>query len=314
MKNFFQFVVAILFVTTACSGATQKSAQQDVKPQLPAGAVEMRYQRHLYFEVMLRDTIPARMIFDTGSSNLLLDSTFYASNFGKGKNLRKAMLSGAGNGYQLTTLDASGWSYSVGDLSHSEQMAIVMDLRKIVGDGADGLFGLPSMQGKRMELNYADGYMRLLTPEEKIADDFTAIQCKWLRDKDRIILPLSVTFADGYTLNGNFLVDTGMPDALALGSATTARLKSGGHLVGAQSTTVEVGGVGGSRIESYVTAKQIAIGGKTVNSVRISCSENKQGAMTDSRFDGLVGNALLANFDVIFDFENWVMYLRPNIR
>ena len=105
-----------------------------------------------------------------------------------------------------------------------------------------------------------------------------------------------------------------MPDALALGSATTARLKSGGHLVGAQSTTVEVGGVGGSRTESYVTAKQITIGGKTVNSVRISCSENKQGAMTDSGFDGLVGNALLANFDVIFDFENWVMYLRPNIR
>lgn len=312
MKNFFQFVVAILLVTTACSGANQKSAQQDVKPQLPAGAVEMRYQRHLYFEVMLRDTIPARMIFDTGSSNLLLDSTFYASNFGKGKNLRKAMLSGAGNGYQLTTLDASGWSYSVGDLSHSEQMAIVMDLRKIVGDGADGLFGLPSMQGKRVELNYADGYMRLLTPEEKIADDFTAIQCKWLRDKDRIILPLSVTFADGYTLNGNFLVDTGMPEELALNSTTTNRLRSEGHLAEAQRTTVDVGGVGGSRTESYVLTQQIAVGGKTVKNIRISCSDNDKGAMADSRFDGLVGNELLAHFDVIFDFENWVMYIRTN--
>mgnify|MGYP005606285363 FL=1 len=85
-------------------------------------------------------------------------------------------------------------------------MAIVMDLRKIVGDGVDGLFGLPAMQGKRVEFNYAGGYMRILKPDEKIAEDFTAIQCSWLRNRDRIIIPLSVTFADGYTLNGNFLM------------------------------------------------------------------------------------------------------------
>ena len=313
MKNFIQLVVAILFVATACSNANQKTVAQ-AEPKLSEGAVEMRYERHLHFDVLLRDSIPARMIFDSGSSNLLLDSTFYATTFGKNNNLRRAMLSGAGSGFQLTTLDASRWSYRVGELQHTEPMAVVMDLRKIVGDGVDGLFGLPSMLGKRVEFNYAVGYMRILKPEDKITEDFTSIECSWLKDKDRIIVPLTVTFADGYALTGNFLVDTGMPDALALGSATTARLKSGGHLVGAQSTTVEVGGVGGSRIESYVTAKQIAIGGKTVNSVRISCSENKQGAMTDSRFDGLVGNALLANFDVIFDFENWVMHLRPNTR
>lgn len=313
MKNFIQLVVAILFVATACSNTNQKTVAQ-AEPQLPEGAVEMRYERHLLFDVLLRDSIPARMIFDTGSSNLLLDSTFYAKTFGKNNSLRRAMLSGAGSGFQLTTLDASRWSYSIGELSHTEPMAVVMDLRKIVGNSVDGLFGLPSMLGKRVELNYAGGYIRILKPEEKITEDFTAIQCSWLKDKDRIIVPITITFADGYTLAGNFLVDTGMPSELALNSAATASLKSGGHLVGASSTTVEVGGVGGSRTESYVTAKQITIGGKALSDIRISCSENRQGAMADSRFDGLVGNALLANFDVIFDFENWVMYLRPNTR
>ncbi|MBQ7310374.1 MAG: aspartyl protease family protein [Alistipes sp.] len=311
MKNFIQLVVAILFVATACSNTNQKTVAQ-AEPQLPEGAVEMRYERHLHFDVLLRDSIPARMIFDTGSSNLLLDSTFYAKTFGKNNSLRRAMLSGAGSGFQLTTLDASRWSYRVGELSHTEPMAVVMDLRKIVGDGVDGLFGLPSMVGKRVELNYAGGYIRILKPEEKITEDFTAIQCSWLKDKDRIIVPITITLADGYTLTGNFLVDTGMPSELALNSAATASLKSGGHLVGASSTTVEVGGVGGSRTESYVTAKQITIGGKALSDIRISCSENRQGAMADSRFDGLVGNALLAHFDVVFDLENWVMYIRPN--
>lgn len=312
MRKFFHLlVVTVLTLTLSCSNANQKKVAQ-AEPQLPAGAIKMEYERHLYFDVMLRDSIPARMIFDTGATNLLLDSTFYATNFGKNNNLRRAMLSGAGDGFQLTTLDASSWSYRVGELSHTEQMAIVMNLRKIVGDGADGLFGLPFMQGKRVEFNYADGYIRLLKPEEKIAEDYTAVQCSWLRNKDRIIIPLSVTFADGYTLTGNFLMDTGMPNELALGSATTARLKSGGHLADACSATVEVGGVGGSRTESYVTAQQICIAGKAMKDIRISCSENERGAMADSRYDGLVGNALFARFDVIFDFENWVMYIRPN--
>lgn len=311
MRNLIHWAVAILFVATACSNANQKKVAQ-AEPQLPAGAIKMEYERHLYFDVMLRDSIPARMIFDTGATNLLLDSTFYATNFGKNNNLRRAMLSGAGDGFQLTTLDASSWSYRVGELSHTEQMAIVMNLRKIVGQGADGLFGLPFMQGKRVEFNYADGYIRLLNSEEKIAEDYTAVQCSWLRNKDRIIIPLSVIFADGYTLTGNFLMDTGMPNELALGSATTARLKSGGHLADACSATVEVGGVGGSRTESYATAQQICIAGKAMKDIRISCSENERGAMADSRYDGLVGNALFARFDVIFDFENWVMYIRPN--
>lgn len=313
MKNLiYLFTIVMLSLATACSNGNQKKQQQDAEPRLPAGAIEMKYNNHLYFKVMLRDSIPARMIFDTGSSNLLLDSAFYATNFGKNNNLRRAMLSGAGNGYELTTLDASGWSYRVGEVSHTEQVAVVMNLRKIVGEGADGLFGLPCMMGKRVEFNYEDGYMSFLKPEETIAADYTAIQCKWLNNKDRIVVPMAVTFADGYTLKGNFLMDTGMPDEMSLNSAMTDRLRKDGHLNDAPRKTIEVGGVGGSRTESYVRTKQIDIGGQAVKNVSISCSENEQGAMTDSRYDGLVGNALFARFDVIFDFENWVMYIRPN--
>lgn len=312
-RTFYLFAAAMLSLVVACSDGNQKKQQQEVaKAQLPDGAVEMKYDNHLYLNVLLRDSIPARMIFDTGATNLLLDSTFYAASFGKNNNLRKAMLSGAGDGYELTTLDASSWSYRVGEVSHTEPLAIVMNLRKIVGEGADGLFGLPFMMGRRVEFNYEGGYMRFLNPEEKIAEGYSAIQCGWLKDKDRIIVPLSVTFADGYTLEGNFLMDTGMPEELSLNSATTNRLSRGGHLDEALRKTIEVGGVGGSRTESYALTQQIVIGGKAIKNIRISCSENEQGAMADSRFDGLVGNALFARFDVIFDFESWVMYLRPN--
>lgn len=305
-------IVATVLLAAACANSTAKNEHTAEKQPIPAGAVEMQYNKHLYFQVMLRDSIPARMIFDTGSSNLLIDSTFYASTFGKGKNLRRAMLGGAGDGHELTTLDASGWSYRVGEESHTEPMAIVMNLRKILGDGVDGLFGTPFMQGKRVEFNYAGGYMRFLAEDEKIGEDFTAIQCKKLDNIERIIIPLSVTFNDGYTLDGNFLMDTGMPDELSLNSATANRLKAEGHLTDARRMRYEVGGIGGSRVDNYLLAKQISIGGKSINDIRISYSENEQGALADSRYDGLIGNALFARFDLIIDFVNWVIYLRPN--
>ena len=305
-------IAAMVLLATACANSTAKSGQTEQKQPIPEGAVEMKYNRHAYFKVMLRDSIPAWMIFDTGSNNLLIDSTFYASTFGEGKNLGRAMLGGAGNGHELTTLDASGWSYSVGEESHTEQMAIIMNLRKILGDGADGLFGLPFMHGKRVEFNYAGGYMRFLAAEEKIGEDFTAIQCKRLDNIERIIIPLSVTFSDGYTLDGNFLMDTGMPDELSLNSATANRLKAEGHLANARRMKFEVGGIGGSRTDNYLTTKQITIGGKSINNIRITYSENEKGSLADSRYDGLVGNALFARFDVIIDFVNWVIYLRPN--
>ena len=312
MKFKFYLIVAVVLLAAACGNSTAKNGQPEEKQPIPEDAIEMKYNRHLYFKVMLRDSIPARMIFDTGSSNLLIDSTFYVSVFGEGKNLRRAMLGGNGNGHELTTLDASGWSYSVGDESCTEQIAIVTNLRKILGDGADGLFGLPFMRGKRVEFNYAGGYVRFLSADEVIGDDFTAIQCKKLDNLERIIIPLSVTLNDGYTLNGNFLMDTGMPDELSLNSATANRLKAEGHLADARRMRYEVGGIGGSRVDNYLKTKQITIGGKSINDIRITYSENEQGAMADRRYEGLVGNALFARFDVIFDFANWVIYLRPN--
>lgn len=305
-------IVAMVLLATACANSTAKNQQTEEKQPIPEGAVEMKYNNHLYFKVMLRDSIQARMIFDTGSSNLLIDSTFYASTFGESNNLRKAMLGGAGDGYELTTFDASSWGYSVGKESHTEQMAIVMNLRKILGNGVDGLFGTPFMQGKRVEFNYAGEYMRFLAADEKIGEDFTAIQCKKLDNIERIIIPLSVTFSDGYTLGGNFLMDTGMPDELSLNSATANRLKAEGHLANARRMKFEVGGIGGSRTDNYLNVKQITIGGKSINDIRITYSDNEQGSLADSRYDGLVGNALFARFDVIFDFVNWVIYLRPN--
>ena len=73
--------ILVLLIATAlsisCSGAKGKEAKEEL-PQtleqevalrpLPDGAVAFDYAGHLYFDVVLRDSIPARMIFDTGNT------------------------------------------------------------------------------------------------------------------------------------------------------------------------------------------------------------------------------------------------------
>ncbi len=311
MKTFVNLsVVALLFLATACSGGNQKRQQEGVKPELPAGAVEMKYQRHLYCDVMLRDSIPARMIFDTGCTNLLLDSTFYAEQFAQNGNLRRAMLSGAGGGMELANIDVSKWAYRIGEEVMMEDMATVLNLRKIVGGEADGMFGMMFMKGKRVEINYANSYMRFLAAEEKIGEDYTHIPFSW--DGQRMVLPLAITMSDGYVFEGRFLVDTGMPGTLLLNSTTANRLESAKYLADAKSITYDVGGVGGSSQEYQFKIPQIAVGGHAIKDVMISWSSNNKGALTSDNYDGLVGNELLARFDVIFDFVGSAVYLRPN--
>lgn len=311
-------VLAVVLLLVACSRPVQQNetpvgSSDTIAVELPAGAVPFSYRRYIRFDMVLRDSFPARMIFDTGANNLLLDSAFYASHFAGSGNLRKAMLGGAGNGMEMANIDASGWNYKVGGKSHHEQMAVVMNLRKIVGDDADGLFGLPFMQGERVEFNYADGYMRFLADDEEIAGDYVRIDCKWLGDKkERMILPLSVTFANGYTFNGDFLLDTGMPGTLSLNSTTAAKLKANGVLDGGGKFVYTVGGIGGSAVQYDVCVSRITVGGHAINDVRISWSENRQGSLADERYAGLVGNELFERFDVMMDFAHWTIYLRPN--
>ncbi len=281
--------------------------------KLPADAVPFSYKRHIFLDAVLRDSLPARMIFDTGANNLLLDSAFYASHFAGSGNLRKAMLGGAGSGMEMANIDASGWKYRVCNKSHSEQMAVVVNLRKILGDDADGIFGLPFVQSERVEFNYADGYMRFLADDEDIAGDFVRVDCKWLGDKkERMILPLSVTFANGYVLEGDFLLDTGMPGTLSFNSTTAARLKAKGVLDGARRFVYTEGGIGGSAVMNEICVSQITVGGHAINDVRTGWSENRRGSLADERYTGLVGNELFERFDVIMDFAHWAIYLRPN--
>lgn len=306
---------ALLVMLSACGGApTQSEAVETAQVQvIPEGAIPMHYDRHLCLEVELCDTIAARMLFDTGNTHLLLDSTFYAEKIGDRVPLMRSMFGGAGDGMESARMAMHTWRYRLGKEEMTERMAVVMNLRKIVGEKTDGMVGMTLMQGRRALFDYKSGYMQLLAAADSIPQNFVKISCTWLDDtKMRLVLPLELTFKDGTIFKGNFLVDTGMPDALSFNSTTANRLNLKERFADAVRRERAVGGVGGASVEYDFTVQTITVGGVALHDMQATWSENRQGSLADTRYDGLVGNALLENFDVIIDFSACAIYLRQN--
>lgn len=280
---------------------------------IPEGAIAFDYGGHLYFDVMLRDSIPAKMAFDTGNTNILIDLEFYNQHFDPANNLQRAIIQGAGNSFQAVYRDNRDWKYSLGAQSQTEQGVVVMNLRKILGDHVDGMFGMEFMRGKKIELNYIDRYMRIMPQDERPAEGYTCIKCQWLdKRQSRMTIPLSIKVTDRLAFNGSFLVDLGARDAIALNSNTAARLRLGRVLTDVKKKIFDTGGVGGSRTDYIFKTKTISVADSEIEDISISYSGNTQGAMADERYDGLVGNALFERFDVIFDFAKCEIWLRPN--
>ena len=301
----------LLATATACGQATTTNETESTPRPLPEGAVAFGYNNHLYFDAVIRDSIPARLVFDTGNTNLLLDSTFYAENFAKQGTLRKAFVGGAGNGRQMANVDMSGWEYRVGSFAHKDQTAVVINLRKILGNNVSGMFGMEFVRGRKVEFNYADEYMRILGEEQPDAT-YTCIDCKWLDDsKTRILVPVKIALDATTSREGLFLVDLGSSGTVNINSSSVAKMGLQNHS-GVQKMVYAVGGIGGSRTDYTFKLASVELGGLKVSNIRADYSGNATGALADKRYDGLIGNELLERFDVIFDFAECKMYLRPN--
>lgn len=322
LRTTYWVILIASMLNISCSGAKGKEAkeelpqtlEQEVAPRpLPDGAVAFDYAGHLYFDVVLRDTIPARMIFDTGNTNILFDTQFFKDHFAPSPTLQRTLIQGAGNSLEAAYRDVAEWEYSVGATTITEQGATVLDLRKILGYQVDGMFGMEFMRGRRVEFNYADGYMLLLPQDAALGEGYVCVKCKWLDQRAaRMVMPLSIKINDGLSFDGNFLVDMGSSGSVSINSSLVAKLRLNSVLTDVRKKIYDTGGVGGSRTDYLFEADRVSVAGNDLLNVRMNYSGNTQGMMASDSYDGLVGNGLLEHFDVIIDFAKCEIWLRPN--
>lgn len=307
---------AALLIALVGFGCDGNNATTPEAVPLPGRTIPFQrgFTDHLYIDVTLCDSITGQMVFDTGNTFLMVDSTFYAHSIlpRRAGHRRMVMMSGAGGAMEMGIADVAPLPYTVDTLNRLSELSIIYPLNKIVGDGVDGMVGMELIAGKRLAFDYIHNTITLLDPQYQPDKEWIRLESRWIDDsKERLTIPLSITVGEVH-IQGDVLLDTGNPEGVILSNAIAEKFNLQEALGSPLRYTMEVGGIGGGAGGYLGVADSITIGGFHIPDNTIEYSTNKSGALADNRYIGIIGNDLLKRFDLIIDFSSGECWIRKN--
>lgn len=303
---FFLWAAALL---TACGGTTSPAASAPEPEPLPAGAVAFDYDRHLFFDMLVGDSIPARLVFDTGADLLYLDSLWLRrAGYKPGQTVRTFMPAGAGTSGSYIPLLLDSLSFGTDSLRWVSTATPVVDLKSILGRRCDGIFGVKFLAGRCVEFNLRRGYMRAVSSDTLSAAGFARLPLE--RRGNGLLAPLCVHFDRDRVLDGMFLIDMGCADAVVVSSSAARKTRFEGYAARTVDYATPSGGVGGEAAGRLCRVDSVRFGGRSFAAVPVDVSRNETGFLAREDVDGLIGNRLLERFDFAIDFAQPALWLR----
>ncbi len=259
---------------------------------------------HIYLNAEVNGK-PARLVFDTGSSDVYLDSTWLSESGIKYARMGKAMVRGAGNEAKKTTLIFSGVNVSMNGSQYSPQMVPVIDLRAILGDTADGIFGLKDLKEKIIVIDYKNEKLTLL---DKLAsaqtEGFSRIPIETdLNHPGKILVPIDVTVIPGKVISGKALLDTGSGKCLEFTSKAAA--KYGLDKIQEKNPFYyKHGGVGGESAGYEFAVDKVTADSVLLSQGKARYSTDKAGAMASDEYIAVAGNEIWRHFTLALKFAS----------
>ena len=268
---------------------------------------------HIYLKADVNGK-PARLVFDTGSTDVYLDSTWLAGSGIKYPQMGKAMVRGAGNEARKTVIIFSGVNISMNGRQYAPQMVPVIDLRAILGDTADGIFGLKDLKEKIIVIDYKNEKLTLL---DKLAsaqtEGFSRIPIETdSNHPGKILVPIDVTVIPGKVISGKALLDTGSGKSLEFTSKAAA--KYGLDKIQEKNPFYyKHGGVGGESAGYEFAVDKVTADSVLLSQGKARYSTDKAGAMASDEYIAVAGNEIWRHFTIIIDLSKSVLFLKENL-
>ncbi len=298
---------------TASCGGTAAPTDTDTAPEgLPAGAIACEYaDGHLYFDARIRDTIPARLLFDTGATDLSVDSLWLARSGFEPEAVGQALLRGAGSQTVRLPLLLDTIRFRVDTLCMECRATAVIGLKEILGRRADGIFGLNYWADRCVEFDLRRGYVRAASPDTLAEAGFVRLPLR--RSGRDLLVAAEVALGEGCRIAGEFLLDTGCGPA-AVVNAPAARQAGFDRYEGPKiGYRTVAGGVGGLSASDVCLADTVRLGRWAFAAVPVEVSRNESGVLAREDMAGVIGMELLERFVFAIDFDRDApaLWLRP---
>lgn len=123
-------------------------------------------------------------------------------------------------------------------------------------------------------------------------------------------VPLTVTLTGGKLIEGEFMIDTGAPINLLINSPVAEEY--GLYKSMKMDKKKEFRTLGDVQAAAAAMTKSVRIGEYECDNVEIHISTSKKGLFAATRYAGIVGNAFLKKFNVIFDYHRKRLHLEKH--
>jgi hypothetical protein len=247
-------------------------------------------------------------LIDTGADNLYLDTLFYAAGNYMFKNLLNYRIEGIGTGYQNIIIIQDTVDFSFGRYRYRTTFVPVMKLKPIGGDFIDGLLGTAYFLNSVLEINYSREYIQIYDSIDQV--DLKGYDMVSLKNIDHsYTAPVAITI-NNQTLSGEFLIDLANPSS-SLTSLAAYENKLQDKIERKAKFYNAYGGVGGESAGYEFIAQSVAISNFNLPNAILGYSTDTAGMLEEGDYIGMLGNNILDRFDLIFDFPNNNLYIRP---
>lgn len=296
----------IVLATPPSKSFGQPNTVKDWHLAASSVTVPMEFDGEVVINVMLNGQGPFPFLWDTGGHDILTNDTAAKLGLiGSGSN----SLGGTGAGTvsaQFTKVS----TVQIGRLRLSDQTFSIVALDHSIVERGErpplaGILGPELCERLRVTLNYQAGTIAF-RPFGHLASSHqgTAIPITFTDD-----MPLVHAAVDDK--GGDFAVDTGNGGPLiilqrwAQNNGLAERLRAG-----TEGTSM---GLGGSSREWSSSADSFILADTTLRNVPVRYSEDERGSLSSQTEAGNLGNSILSNFIVEFDYSQGYIYLLPAV-
>jgi len=306
-------LLIIICFFISCKLYSQDKPNEDVnhyKETTIYDTIPIIYRGHIYIKGIV-DSVKASFVFDTGADGLGFDSLFYRKSSMKHYKIIDAFLPGAGEKPQKIKLILDTVNFQFAKHLYKSNFIPVFSLKTILGDFADGLIGRNYFNKSFLEISYQYQYIKIHDNINLIdISKYKKIECKNI--KNRLFMPLKLKINDSIEIKGSFMLDIGSGNGISLTSPCAKQFSLLNKIRQKVKFYSKYGGIGGKTVNYTARAVSLNFGGYIFNNLPIDFSIDKSGALASNKYEGIIGNDILERFDIIIDFINSSLYIKPN--
>ena len=283
-----QFVFFILSSFFSCSIFLISCAKK---------SIDIEYNGHICIKTKINDTFFGNFIYDTGAPEFILDTSFCKKNNLIFNNKQNTEISGIGNINQKVEVIYDTLIYKIDKKTNLSNKTYLVALKNILGQNIDGVLGIKTFEDRIHKIDYIN--KKISFPKNYI--NFDSIKITY--DGDKVLVPINYTIKQK-EYSGKFILDLGSSVTI-LNSTNKIDADYGGSYEA-------IGGIGGKTTGKTIFINQFKFGKHSILAFPIDIADDNKGALSSSKYNGILGNDILDDFDIVIDLKLSNLYIRPN--